>query len=120
HAAASGTQVISAEELRRTPAYQVPSSLDHFVAHVQHLYLTLDLDVFAAAYAPGVSATTALGLVPDQTFFNCLDTVLDSGKLLGIDIAELNPTFDIDQRTAKLGAALIHYLVDRLALSHLR
>ncbi|WP_440133764.1 formimidoylglutamase [Chitinophaga sancti] len=83
------------------------AALAAFIREADKLYLTIDLDVFAAAYAPGVSATAFNGIRPDGLFLECFRTILQSGKLAGMDIAELNPSFDIDQRTAKLGAAFI-------------
>lgn len=109
-----GTGYITAEELRQTPLHLAPSKLEHFIGAVDHIYLTIDLDVFASAFAPGVSAATPLGLFPDQTFFNCLNTILDSGKVISIDFTELNPSLDSDNRTAKLAATLIFHIVERL------
>jgi formiminoglutamase len=37
--------------------------------------------------------------------------VAASGKLLHLDVAELNPKFDIDQRTAKVAARLVNTLL---------
>ncbi|HCN20736.1 MAG TPA: formimidoylglutamase, partial [Arthrobacter bacterium] len=37
--------------------------------------------------------------------------VAESGKLLHLDVAELNPAFDIDGRTAKVAARLINTLL---------
>jgi formiminoglutamase len=34
-----------------------------------------------------------------------------SGKLLHLDVAELNPEFDIDSRTAKVAARLVNTLL---------
>lgn len=109
----AGTTYITAGELRQTPPYQIPQKLETFLSGIDQVYLTVDLDVFAAAYAPGVSAATPLGLHPDQTFFNCLDTILASGKLLSVDVAELNPSLDHDHRTAKLAAALIFHIIEK-------
>lgn len=82
-----------------------------FIQRNDQVYLTTCLDVFAAAYAPGVSATAYNGLIPDALFLDCFRTVLRSGKLAGADIAELNPTLDADQRTAKLAASLVFEIV---------
>jgi len=71
------------------------------------IYLTIDLDVFAAPFAPGVSAVAYNGILPGGMFMECLRIILQSGKVAGIDIAELNPSFDVDNHTAKLGAALV-------------
>ncbi|MGX5817428.1 formimidoylglutamase [Chitinophaga lutea] len=91
------------------PKYQerLLEAIQAFIRRNDRLYLTVCLDVFAAAYAPGVSAPAYNGLVPDALFLDCFRTVLRSGKLGGVDFAELNPTFDMDQRTAKLAASLV-------------
>lgn len=83
--------------------------LQRFMARCEHLYLTVDLDVLPAAEAPGVSAPAARG-VALALLEPLLDAVRDSGKLRLADIAELNPSFDIDGRTAKAAARLIHRL----------
>ncbi|OMP80920.1 formimidoylglutamase [[Flexibacter] sp. ATCC 35208] len=88
--------------------------VEEFIKKADKLYLTIDLDVFAAAYAPGVSATAFNGIRPDGLFLECFRTILHSGQLAGMDIAELNPSFDVDQRTARLGAALIFEAVTYL------
>ncbi|MCE8019208.1 formimidoylglutamase [Halomonas sp. MCCC 1A11036] len=83
--------------------------LQRFMARCDHLYLSIDLDVLPAAEAPGVSAPAARG-VPLALIEPLLEAVRDSGKLRLADIAELNPSFDIDGHTAKAAARLIHRL----------
>ncbi|UYQ91503.1 formimidoylglutamase [Chitinophaga horti] len=78
-----------------------------FLDGVDKVYLTTCLDVFAAAFAPGVSATAYNGIQPDALFLECYREILYSGKLAGVDIAELNPSFDFDNRTAKLAASIV-------------
>lgn len=70
------------------------------------LYLSVCMDVFPAAQAPGVSAPAALG-VPACVIWPLLQQIRASNKLFYLDIAELNPSFDIDQRTAKLAARIV-------------
>ncbi|RNL49876.1 formimidoylglutamase [Arthrobacter oryzae] len=81
-----------------------------FLAHVDALYLTIDLDVLPASVAPGVSAPAAYG-VPLQVISAVCRQVAASGKLLHVDVAELNPGFDIDGRTAKVAARLVNTLL---------
>lgn len=81
-----------------------------FLAQVDALYLTIDLDVLPASVAPGVSAPAAYG-VPLPVISAVCRQVAASGKLLHVDVAELNPEFDIDQRTAKVAARLINTLL---------
>lgn len=83
--------------------------LQRFIVHCDHLYLTIDLDVLPACEAPGVSAPAARG-VSLALLEPLIETVRDSGKLRLADIAELNPNHDIDGRTAKVAARLVHQL----------
>ncbi len=81
-----------------------------FLDTVDVLYLTIDLDVLPAAVAPGVSAPAAYG-VPLPVISAVCRQVAASGKLLHLDVAELNPKFDIDQRTARVAARLVNTLL---------
>jgi len=81
-----------------------------FAASVDHLYLTIDLDVLPASVAPGVSAPAGYG-VGLETVRDIMLTAARSGKLIHADIAELNPTFDIDQCTARTAARLVSDLI---------
>ncbi|MDT8893817.1 formimidoylglutamase [Halomonas sp. I1] len=83
--------------------------LERFIARCDHVYLTIDLDVLPAAEAPGVSAPAARG-VPLALLEPLVETVRDSGKLRLADLAELNPDHDIDGRTARVAARLVHLL----------
>lgn len=80
--------------------------LSHFMENIDHLYLTVCLDVLPAAVAPGVSAPAARGVTLD-VIEPLIDTASASGKLRLADVAELNPAHDIDNRTARVGARLI-------------
>ncbi|GAA1260188.1 formimidoylglutamase [Arthrobacter pascens] len=81
-----------------------------FLAEIDVLYLTIDLDVLPAAVAPGVSAPAALG-VPLPLVAAVCRQAATSGKLLHADVAELNPAFDIDNRTARVAARLVNTLL---------
>ncbi len=80
--------------------------LETWLASAKRIYLTLCLDVFAAAYAPGVSAPQAMGLTP-QTLLPFFRQVLESRKVIGFDVAELNPLYDRDEQTAALAAYFV-------------
>ncbi|MBC5991296.1 formimidoylglutamase [Pontibacter cellulosilyticus] len=105
-----GVEYTFADEVQLHKLPQLIKSLDQFLDSLDKVYITVDLDVFAAGYAPGVSAVNALGLQPEMVL-ELLKAVAKSGKLLSIDIAELNPAFDLDNRTAKLGAGILYQLV---------
>ena len=77
-----------------------------FAAGLDVLYLTIDLDVLPAATAPGVSAPAAYG-VPLPLIAAAVSAAAGSGKLALLDVVELNPSLDIDGRTARAAARLI-------------
>jgi len=98
-------------ELARQPHSATLQTLQDFIHQVDHVYFTLCLDVLPASCAPGVSAPAALG-VELALVERLLETIAQSGKLRLADIAELNPNYDMDQRTARVAARLIARLVD--------
>ena len=81
------------------------ATLESDLSQCDGVYLTVDMDVLPGASAPGVSAPAPLG-VSLAFVERLLDAVLASGKLLGADIAELNPAFDRDGLTARVAARL--------------
>lgn len=87
----------------------VQEKLRTFIQQNDYLYITIDLDGFSVAYAPGVSAPSALGFTP-HFVYNMLSFIFESNKVIACDIAELNPNFDQDNRTAVLGAKLIDFI----------
>ena len=86
-----------------------------FIHKVDKVYLTIDLDGFSSAYAPGVSAASPFGFTPEIALWT-LQTIIASGKLISMDIAELNPQYDQDAQTAKLAAGLIHHVLGQSEL----
>ncbi len=104
------TKVIWAEELHLGHQEKCIDFVDRVVDENEIVYVSICLDVFAAAFAPGVSATQPLGLFPWH-IIPLIRQLAASGKVIGYDIAELSPRYDIDQITAKLAANLIYEIV---------
>ncbi|MFC6673130.1 formimidoylglutamase [Marinobacterium aestuariivivens] len=86
------------------------AQLERFIDDCDVLYLTIDLDVLPASVAPGVSAPAPRG-VGLEILEPLIAVIRRSGKLKIADIAEYNPTFDIDNWTARAAARLIHFIV---------
>ena len=87
--------------------------VDGFVAGLDRVHLSFDLDVLPASVAPGVSAPAGFGIGPDIVRL-VVDAVVRSGKLGLLEVAELNPRFDVDARTARTAARLIDQAVRRV------
>ncbi|MEZ8244514.1 formimidoylglutamase [Vibrio splendidus] len=89
--------------------------LQKFIAECDYLYLTIDLDVFPAATAPGVSAPAARG-VSYEALAPFLEQIFQhSEKLIIADIAEYNPDYDVDGQTARLAARLCWDIASAMA-----
>lgn len=76
------------------------------------VYLSIDLDGFDPAYAPGVSHHEPGGIQP-RTIINFL--LNNQFSLLGADIVELNPLRDHERMTAALAAKLLKELCGKFA-----
>ena len=86
-------------------------SYDQFIHSVDHLYLTIDLDGFDMGLCPGVSAPTVNGFTY-QDMLPYLLAAASSNKLISADIAELNPSRDPNQQTAKMAASLAFEIIN--------
>ena len=102
--------VVERPELTAGTLPGVIRTLQGFLDGLDALYLTIDLDGFASAYAPGVSAPSPMGFTP-EIILPVLDILLESKKLRSVDIAELNPAYDRDSQTAILAAGLFHRII---------
>jgi len=104
------TQIIYAEEIHEGDSERYLNHIKKIINEYHDIYLSLCLDVFSAAHAPGVSAPQPLGLFPWQVIPS-LRELAQSGKVISYDIAELSPHYDLDLRTTKLAAHLIYEIV---------
>ncbi len=106
------TEYILADDFIPENEKWIFEKIEKWEEKIDILYVTVCLDVFAAAFAPGVSATAYNGIFPDYFFKKILKKVLNSDKLKAFDIAELNPDMDLDNRTAKLAASFVFEVVN--------
>ncbi|MBW7869977.1 MAG: formimidoylglutamase [Flavobacteriia bacterium] len=100
-----GVQTVLADEVHTDLNFGL-RKLEDFIQKVDAVYLSLDLDVIDAAFAPGVSAPCVNGLTAFQVK-SIIQKVIRSGKLKLFDVVEYNPEYDIDNRTSKLAAHFI-------------
>lgn len=107
-----GVEIIPAEEIHALNLETVRNQIIEFSKKVDHIYVTVDMDFFSSAFAPGVSATAFNGIIPDPTFHTLYQTILELPNFECIDFAEINPLFDVDNRTTKLAADLIFRLIN--------
>lgn len=103
-----GMKYILAEELFFENLPYIYEKIDAFIDEADFLYITICMDVFNASIAPGVSAAAYNGIFADAAFMHFYKHLLRSEKLIALDVAEVNPKIDINDRTARLGASLVN------------
>jgi len=103
-----GMKYILADEIFFENLPSVYERITELIESVDVLYLTICMDVFNASIAPGVSAAAYNGLFTDAAFMHFYKHILKSEKLVALDVAEVNPQYDIQDRTARLAASLVN------------
>lgn len=73
-------------------------------------FLGLDMDSIQAADAPGVSASSPFGL-SGRELMECIHHAKQKENLKVFEITEVNPKYDLDNRTVKLAAQLIYCIL---------
>jgi arginase len=104
---ASGVRVFTMSEIDERG---VSACMEEAVARATKgtagVHLSFDLDSVDPEVAPGVGTAVPGGLTYREAHLAC-EKVAQSGRLLGLDMVELNPILDVSNRTAKLAVELI-------------
>ncbi|MFW3612153.1 formimidoylglutamase [Staphylococcus caprae] len=103
-------QYVYADELLNQVSPPIKDMIEHFIHDHDIIMFTVCMDVVDSAFAPGVSAPAVLGIYP-HTVFELAKRIIPSEKVASISIAEMNPQYDLDNRTAKLVANLVHHFL---------
>jgi arginase len=80
-----------------------------------HVHVSLDVDFLDPDLAPGVGTTVAGGPTYREAQL-CMEMIADTGRLASLDIVELNPAFDVRNRTAEVAVDLIGSLFGKSTL----
>lgn len=98
-------KTISDKEIRQGKGPQI---LKDHISTFDNLYASFDLDVLDPAFAPGVGNPEAVGITSRELFDMIYS--FENKKVTGVDIVELNPTYD-NGSTASLAAKIISTLI---------
>jgi arginase len=80
-----------------------------------HLHVSFDVDFLDPDIAPGVG-TTVRGGPSYREAQLCMEMIADTGRLASLDVMELNPAFDLRNRTSELAVDLIESLFGKSTL----
>lgn len=103
--------VVTDDELTAFTPEQAAALALQLTQHSEHIHLTVDIDVLAEAVAPGTGSPAPVG-VPLATIRAVCHALAATGKLKLVDVVEVNPTLDINNRTARVAARLIHEIAE--------
>ncbi len=80
-----------------------------------HLHVSFDVDFLDPDIAPGVGTTVAGGPTYREAQL-CMEMIADTRRLASLDIVELNPAFDVRNKTAELAVDLVESLFGKSTL----
>lgn len=113
----TGVRVYTMSELddRGTSAC-MREAMERVTANTAGVHLSFDLDGVDPKDAPGVGTPVPGGLTLRESHLIC-EALARSGKLLGMEMVELNPTLDIQNKTGELAVWLILSALGKTILS---
>ncbi|WP_231186023.1 formimidoylglutamase [Haladaptatus sp. DYF46] len=104
-----GDEIVTAEEVGEDSVSAIDTALDS-LGDVDAIYVSVDLDVLDAAFAPGVSAPTPGG-ISSRELFRMLRLAASDERVAGFEVVECAPSLDRDDLTVTAGARTIaHFL----------
>ena len=102
----SGVHVFTMKDIDRDGvASVVQRAIDLAGRETGGIHVSFDMDACDPAIAPGVG-TPVKGGFDYREAHMIMEMVADSGRLMALDLVEVNPTLDIRNTTAELGAEL--------------
>ena len=103
----AGVMVQSMEQLDRHGLVPImEKTLERITRDVDGIYLSFDMDSLDPRHAPGVGTPVPAGLTQREAHLIC-EMVAETGKLVGMDMVEVNPILDTQNQTAHLAMDLI-------------
>lgn len=103
----AGMLVLGMEQIDRIGMFRaMEKALEHITKDVDGIYLSFDVDSLDPRHAPGVGTPVAGGLTYREAHLAC-EMIAETGKLLGMDMVEVNPILDVQNQTAQLAVELI-------------
>jgi len=99
--------VITPFDIRELGIKQVTNSVLHGLG--DKVYVSFDMDCIDPAYAPGVSVPVPMGLNSTDAIY-LLKEISKKG-IIGMDIMEVCPSFDVKDRTSHLASRIISEVI---------
>ena len=103
----AGVMVMGMEQIDRLGmGTAVEKAIERVSAGADGVYLSFDMDAMDPDHAPGVGTPVAAGLTPREAHLAC-ELIGGSGRLVGMDIVEVNPILDLQNETSLLAVEFV-------------
>ena len=110
-----GLRVLTIADIDRRGMSAVADEALEALAHTDRLHVSLDADVLDPAVAPGVGTPVVGGLTYREAHL-LMEVIAEDGRLASLDLVEVNPTLDVQNRTAAVMVELAASLVGKRIL----
>jgi arginase len=84
----------------------VERAIERATGETDGVYLSFDMDALDPLHAPGVGTPVPAGLSQREAHLAC-ELIGGTGKLVGMDMVEVNPILDVQNRTAILAVDFV-------------
>lgn len=102
----AGVMVMGMEQIDRLGMVQaIEKAIERVSREVDGIFLSFDMDSLDPRHAPGVGTPVPGGLTYREAHLVC-ELVAETGKLIGLDLVEVNPILDAQNATATLAVEL--------------
>lgn len=103
----AGVMVQSMEQIDRLGMVTaVEKAVRHVSQDTDGIYLSFDMDALDPRHAPGVGTPVPGGLTFREAHLVC-EVVAETGRLVGMELVEVNPILDVQNQTAILAVEFI-------------
>ncbi|MEM1546417.1 MAG: agmatinase [Candidatus Methanomethylicia archaeon] len=109
----SGILYFTPKHLKTLTVYDVIKSIQSYISRANRVYISIDVDVLDPSIAPGVSNPEPEGLTTTML----LDIIEDlvSSKVIGFDVVEVCPPYDLNEATSIQATHIIFETIALLA-----
>jgi arginase len=111
----SGCRVFTMRDIDEIGIRKVMTETLNGFSHLDKIHISLDLDVMDPLDAPGVGTPSQGGLTYREGQL-IMEILADTKKLHSVDIMEINPILDIQNRTAQMAVNLVASLFGKKIL----
>ena len=103
----AGVMVMGMEQIDRFGIVAaVEQAIERVSRQADGIYLSFDMDVEDPRHAPGVGTPVTAGLTQREGHVAC-ELIGETGRLIGMDIVEVNPILDVQNQTGALAVEFV-------------